>query len=734
MAALMEAADAAIIGWMTDGILSDHSSRVTAEWPLAKLQDALAVAVGYLLFIFVFAKMMQAMYGKEEPVAPKNMTVSQKFAREPILILQAVYNPIQVALCGWMVFEALRQKHLRGMSIVCNAFEPAQTGMARVLWVFYLSKVLDFMDTFFMIARRKWRQLSFLHIYHHTSIFLIYWMNLNAAYDGDIYFTIVLNGAIHFVMYGYYALQTFNIAVPLAVKAMITKSQMVQFVCMNLQALCLLYGDCAFPRKITWFYMFYIFSMLFLFNDFSRKTYTKGAKRSLAESKNKTKSDDAAVVAGKAAEERSDTTEVLINGVLYDVRGMKHPGGSIIRFLTGVGDATHAFAEFHERSKKADRYLKALPNRPCPPEILAVRQSSKKDQELTKDFSDLRAKLKAEGFFNPAPLQIAWRYIELIIIHAVGAWLVRSGIESNASLSSMMAGVVGIIVLGLGTGRCGWLMHEGGHYSLTGVIGVDRMLQAFTYGAGCAMSGRWWRIQHNKHHATPQKLKHDADLDTLPLVSFNAKVSDRVRSPLLKSWLRLQATLFVPISCALVALGWILFLHPRHIYRCLSVPSSRNEAFAEAISILLRFYLILSILCEGLCWSARIGVFVSITSVGAMYIFTNFALSHTHLPTTNPDECVHWVKYASAHTTNLQPGVVCNWWMCYLNYQIEHHLFPSMPQFRHPIVAEHVKVLFEKHGLQYDVRPYWKCMGETLNNLHIVGQSAGSQGGGKKTD
>ena len=37
------------------------------------------------------------------------------------------------------------------------------------------------------------------------------------------------------------------------------------------------------------------------------------------------------------------------------------------------------------------------------------------------------------------------------------------------------------------------------------------------------MSGAWWRNQHNKHHATPQKLKHDVDLDTLPLVAFNGE-------------------------------------------------------------------------------------------------------------------------------------------------------------------------------------------------------------------
>jgi hypothetical protein len=29
-----------------------------------------------------------------------------------------------------------------------------------------------------------------------------------------------------------------------------------------------------------------------------------------------------------------------------------------------------------------------------------------------------------------------------------------------------------------------------------------------------------WNGPHNKHHATPQKIGHDIDLDTAPLVAF----------------------------------------------------------------------------------------------------------------------------------------------------------------------------------------------------------------------
>jgi hypothetical protein len=89
----------------------------------------------------------------------------------------------------------------------------------------------------------------------------------------------------------------------------------------------------------------------------------------------------------------------------------------------------------------------------------------------------------------------------------------------------------------------------------------DRTMQVFIYGFGCGMSGSWWRYchienilfslilsiiriisvwilhtflfllclifrsQHNRHHAMPQKLDHDVDLNTLPLGTLHTQSS-----------------------------------------------------------------------------------------------------------------------------------------------------------------------------------------------------------------
>ena len=378
-------------------------------------------------------------------------------------------------------------------------------------------------------------------------------------------------------------------------------------------------------------------------------------------------------------------------------------GGSIIKFLVNGGDATEAFMEFHTRSRKAQLVLKSLPHRPAPKDVMAERGYNG-HEELTKDYAELRRQLVAEGMFNPSMTEVAYRLTEVVLMHVAAYLLIQQG-------GYLMP--LGLLLFGLVQGRCGWLMHEGGHYSMTGNIKLDTGFQIALYGVGCGMSAGWWRSQHNRHHATPQKLQHDVDLETLPLMAFHSKVAAEVQSPLLRTWLKMQAYLFIPVSCLLVSLGWQFVLHPRYMLR--------TKKYWELTSLAVRYLGIFGVVFAGYSWGQSLAMYFAYMSVGAAYIFTNFALSHTHLPVTNSDEFVHWVEYASNHTTNITSGAVCDWWMAYLNFQIEHHLFPSMPQFRHPQISPRVRALFEKHGLHYDVRDYFSCLGDTLHNLNEVG-------------
>ena len=88
--------------------------------------------------------------------------------------IKFLYNLGQVMLCSYMSIEAGIRAYSAGYSIIpCNEFNHKNPAIAFVLYVFYLSKILDFLDTAFIIAEKRWKQLTFLHVYHHVTIFLV---------------------------------------------------------------------------------------------------------------------------------------------------------------------------------------------------------------------------------------------------------------------------------------------------------------------------------------------------------------------------------------------------------------------------------------------------------------------------------------------------------------------------------------------------------------------------------
>jgi elongation of very long chain fatty acids protein 4 len=275
---------------------------------LIDFESASLVGLGYVaIVIFGFIKRASAPPAAVSPkvASPKGGDKDDK-PKGTLHYFKCIYNLTQVALCGWLMFHAARI-HLQtyGVSkLWCLPFNfnPASAApasamnpdLAYIVWVFYLSKVLDFFDTIFIIASNNWAQFSFLHYYHHLTIYLVYWMNANIAADGDVYLTVVLNCFVHCVMYFYYFVTATDFGglkkVFFKYKLVVTSIQMIQFVCMITQGVSmLLYPvDCRYPRRVICIYVPYIISLFILFGNFMLKT--KG-KREPASPKAESKKD-----------------------------------------------------------------------------------------------------------------------------------------------------------------------------------------------------------------------------------------------------------------------------------------------------------------------------------------------------------------------------------------------------------------------------------------------------------
>jgi len=243
----------------------------TESWPLTDFSTAISIAGAYLAFVLVGSTIMKAGVPAIDPYP-----------------IKFVYNVSQIMLCSYMTIEAFFLAYRNGYTVMpCVGYSQSNPPVAQLLWLFYVSKVWDFWDTIFIVLGKKWRQLSFLHVYHHITIFMFYWLNSHVNYDGDIYLTIVLNGFIHTVMYTYYficmhtKIPGTDKSVPIWWKSSLTLMQLFQFVTMMSQGSYLLVTQCQTTSlRVVATYIVYILTLFFLFAQFFVASYVKKPKKS----------------------------------------------------------------------------------------------------------------------------------------------------------------------------------------------------------------------------------------------------------------------------------------------------------------------------------------------------------------------------------------------------------------------------------------------------------------------
>lgn len=197
-------------------------------------------------------------------------------AKEPLVlqIFVMFHNTTCFLLSLYMCLGIIRQAILNGYTLWGNAYNPKQIEMAHLLYIFYMSKYIEFLDTVIMILKHSTRQISVLHVYHHASISFIWWVIAYHAPGGEAYFSAAMNSGVHVFMYLYYLLAaTLGKDEKVRRKYLwwgkyLTQMQMFQF-CLNLvQAYTNLKNNAPYPRFLSAILFYYMISLLALFANF----------------------------------------------------------------------------------------------------------------------------------------------------------------------------------------------------------------------------------------------------------------------------------------------------------------------------------------------------------------------------------------------------------------------------------------------------------------------------------
>jgi len=230
----------------------------------------LSWCIVYLLFVFI-----------------GNRVISKyKYPKCELKYFSMAHNSFLILLSLFMMVESLRQAFNLKYTLLCVGApnDPKQIGMARIVWIFYFSKIFEMLDTVIMVLKQNTRQITFLHLYHHISIFSVWWAVQHFGPIGEPYFSVFLNSFIHFLMYGYYLLASLGFKIWW--KRYLTQMQMTQFFLMMCQGIANLAIGCnTYPHGMLHLMVWYMFSFLVLFANFYLRNYGKETSETKSDKK-----------------------------------------------------------------------------------------------------------------------------------------------------------------------------------------------------------------------------------------------------------------------------------------------------------------------------------------------------------------------------------------------------------------------------------------------------------------
>jgi fatty acid desaturase len=262
--------------------------------------------------------------------------------------------------------------------------------------------------------------------------------------------------------------------------------------------------------------------------------------------------------------------------------------------------------------------------------------------------------------------------------------------------------------------QTGFIGHDAGHRQISGSKRIDDLIGRIHGNLLIGLSYGWWTAKHSRHHAHPNQPGRDPDIGGRAI----AFTRDQARARHgIGSWLAgYQAWLFFPM----------LLLEGFHLHAA-GVRTLVGRRGSPAVKLVDGTLLVVHILAY------LAAVFLVLTPVQAVvfvlvqqglfgvYLGCSFAPNHKGMPVLSEDEQSDFLRRQVITSRNIRGGWLTDFALGGLNYQIEHHLFPSMPRPSLRQAQEPVRAFCEQHGVAYCETGFFASYGQVLRHLHTVG-------------
>jgi fatty acid desaturase len=302
-------------------------------------------------------------------------------------------------------------------------------------------------------------------------------------------------------------------------------------------------------------------------------------------------------------------------------------------------------------------------------------------------------------------------FVFSILLLATGGAIAGFVLLGDSWYQLIIAGALGIILT-----QFAFLAHEASHRQVFESGRANDRAGRILANLFVGISYAWWMTKHSRHHANPNVVGKDPDIDP-DFIVFREEDAAKV------SWLssfmtRKQGYLFFPL---LTLEGINLHIQG---FKTVFGKGKVDQRWLEISMLVSRIALYVAVIFYFLPLGMAFAFLGVQLAVFGVYMGASFAPNHKGMPILPAESKVDFLRRQVLTSRNIRGGTLMDTFMGGLNYQVEHHLFPNMARPHLRKAQEITKEYCKTHNILYTETSILESYGIVIAYLNRVGLSA----------
>lgn len=304
---------------------------------------------------------------------------------------------------------------------------------------------------------------------------------------------------------------------------------------------------------------------------------------------------------------------------------------------------------------------------------------------MSGDFAELSRLVREKGLLEKQYRYHAFKIISILGLLLLGIFLLLT--VNHFGLKLLIAVYLAFVYV-----QVSFIGHDVAHHQVFKLSKYNDFLGLFFGSFLVGISRGYWMDKHNAHHRRPNRFDADPDIE-FPIFAFSEEQALSKRG-VQRFMVKYQAFFFLPFW---LFEGFVIRGASIHYLITHKVKYRLIDALLLATHLIGYTVLIFSLLPIGQAF-----LFILIhQALFGLYLSSVFAPNHKGMPLNEKNANIDFIHEQVLTARNVKSHPFTDFWYGGLNYQIEHHLFPTIARNKLWKLQKIVRVYCQDHNIQY---------------------------------